>query len=693
MTTYKSSKDLQEAAGTQTGGKYVTNGAVGLQTDNQTGRKLADSGSTPILKNGTHTSKSNTKTTLNGKDETSTTDLYAVDEGDSDSGKILDLKTKILKKASSKVINRDNWHSPVRHSENKADIDNVGNISHKVSKKEEKAIKGTAKPKKKLQKESLKSDTYKVDRNKQEKAVDEVKKHGSGHDFRKANDIADEIHNIRYEVRQSRRDTHDNEKDKPNKPSPLKVDRVEGRLSNTYNVKETDIGKKESGNAERKIEADMRKKKLKEATEILIDPINAQVKVRYGDKETSSDYSRFEGSEITIEPEVSSQPDAGGNVEIPQSFKFSILDRDEKPQIGSKIPDVFGLQELVSKSDLQNGMKKTTASLSPLALTKDCDTEVEFWLRGLGLADIEEYVEMFAENEIDLLDLEFMSVAQLHDMGVTDPDALNKILKGVRELRNLPPDKLSKRDNTYSFNNRKGLQATSIAWEDPDLEQSRKESSNFALSGRKESNFETSESHKIINKTYTKGKREILKTEDDVIADVDSSRCDSVKSNNSAYSRTSGNNQTSFLANAQSRASRRRQKSQLTNSKPSDRNQSSQSANADTRASARPNSGKSDKIPPALKSQPQKRTPNQSNKKQKPVEPLIDNKSRLQALETKPTRSVLLKRSSSLTRESGRGQGRKASKGQDDLENKRPAVRQRSRSAEAVKRKALEGEL
>ena len=660
-----------------------------LETDKQTG---GNTGSDTGLVSRNHSSQ-----VLDEKGNTKITDLYKdknqLQHFDGDSGKILDLKTKILKKASSKVVKRDNWASPDRHSERKTENVASTKVNQKASKNSGKVDKTVIKPKRNLKQkkdiwtENINSDTYKVDRPISKALLHETT--GglvSDHDQNADGSVIVQPSG-KFETRLSRRDLHESGDEKASKSEVLFSDRNEVEFSNTYAVERTFITEDPDHLGKVNVldgnKSNFDKSKVEETAEIFIDPNNAQVRIRCGGGELFKDISGTEDTQIFIQPETIQE------AAVPQAFTYSILEKNKSP---AEVRDIFGLQDLERKHELPNGVNtKTTASLSPFALTKHCDTEVEFWLRGLGLNEVEQYVEMFADNEIDLLDLEFMSATQLHEMGVTDTEALNTLLNGIRELKNLPPDKYVKAE---TLNIRKGLQASSIAWDDNSTELPAKKSSDLKQTSKKGVKTHSSQSNK--NKTFMKGRDETLKSQNRIVHEIDSSRCDSAVSHisecSSRSSRATTRNQNSLPMNAQSKASSKNQKSQMTDaqSRASDKCQSSE-----TKSSARLGSAKSEKLPPSSKPQLQKKTSNVSDKKQKPANVAADNKSRLQALEAKPTRSVLLKRSSSLTRETGRGQGQnqKGSKGPESAENRRPAVRARSRSADAVKRKALEGEL
>ena len=690
LTTYKSSKDLQSSPNIKSA-RNTSSGASTNRTTASPERENHFNGNGGAYADKI-SSKTYTKPLLDKKGKAvkllADTKLQDVE---SDTVKLLDLKTKVLKKASSKVIKRDSWGSPSRPPEDKTQNVTITKVTEKAKKLPDKADRINTKTKKigKQKKEIANTVTNRTDKSNFNPITNT---NILALDINKQNKNKDAISSPKTEkfARLSRRDTYKGEDEKVDKAVDL-------QLSSTHAVSKTFITDEDYDNLETHEVDDINKTslskgKFEEATEIFIDPNNAQVRIRYGGSEALKDLSEFKDTKL-VQPEVM-QEDT-----VPHKFTYSIL--EESRNLGNGVRDIFGLKDIGAENGLLNGViTKTTASLSPLALTKDCDTEVEFWLRGLGLTDVEHYVKIFADNDIDLLDLEFMSATQLNEMGVSDSDALNTLLNGIRELKNIPPDKYIKGETLNAW---KGLQASSIAWEDPSNEEPVRDkitsvlpvtltSEDVSVTGRADVKSRTNK-----NKTYVKGKDDRPKT--------DYVRCDSNISNKSdSSSRSSRNltrNQNHVDANAQNKASGRSQKSQASNahSKDADKYQNNVSS-----ASVKSGSSKSDKLPPNSKPQLQRKTSNASDKRPKTAEPAAENRSRLQALEAKPTRSVLLKRSSSLTRESVRGLNRKgskgsegpekgkASKGPDGPENRRPAVRARSRSADAVKRKALEGE-
>ena len=692
LTTYKSSKDLQSSPNIKSA-RNTSSGASTNRTTASPERESHFNGNSGSVADKI-SSKTYTKPLLDKKGKA--VKLLAdtkLQDGESDTVKLLDLKTKVLKKASSKIIKRDSWGSPSRPPENKTQNNTITKVTEKAKKLPDKADRINIKTKKigKQKKEGANTVTNKTDKSNFNPVANT---NILALNINNQNKNKDAITSPKTEkfARLSRRDIYKGADEKVDKAADL-------QLSSTHAGNKAFITDEDYGNLEthevddiNKTSLHVSKGKFEEATEIFIDPNNAQVRIRYGGSEALKDLSEFIDTKL-IQPEVMQEDN------VPHKFTYSIL--EESRNSGNGVRDIFGLKDIGVENGLLNGVTtKTTASLSPLALTKDCDTEVEFWLRGLGLTDVEHYVKIFADNDIDLLDLEFMSATQLNEMGVSDSDALNTLLNGIRELKNIPPDKYIKGETLNAW---KGLQASSIAWEDPSYEEAVRDkitsvlpvtltSEDVSVTARTDVKSQTNK-----NKAYVKGRDERTKT--------DYVRCDSNISNksdsSSRTSRTSSRNQNHEVANAQSKASGGSQKSQASNahSKDVDKYQNNVSS-----ASVKSGSSKSDKLPPNSRPQLQRKTSNASDKRPKTAEPAAENRSRLQALEAKPTRSVLLKRSSSLTRETGRGQNRKGSKGSegpekgkgskgpDGPENRRPAVRARSRSADAVKRKALEGE-
>ncbi|KAL3880644.1 hypothetical protein ACJMK2_032868 [Sinanodonta woodiana] len=64
-----------------------------------------------------------------------------------------------------------------------------------------------------------------------------------------------------------------------------------------------------------------------------------------------------------------------------------------------------------------------------------CDPRVENWLRSLAFVDVEKYIKIFADNEIDMAELELLTPVELHEMGVHAVGALNKMVRGIKRLR------------------------------------------------------------------------------------------------------------------------------------------------------------------------------------------------------------------------------------------------------------------
>ncbi|KAK3588556.1 hypothetical protein CHS0354_027782 [Potamilus streckersoni] len=66
---------------------------------------------------------------------------------------------------------------------------------------------------------------------------------------------------------------------------------------------------------------------------------------------------------------------------------------------------------------------------------RTCDPRVENWLRGLAFVDVEKYIKIFADNEIDMAELELLTPVELHEIGVHAVGALNKMVRGIKKLR------------------------------------------------------------------------------------------------------------------------------------------------------------------------------------------------------------------------------------------------------------------
>jgi hypothetical protein len=85
-------------------------------------------------------------------------------------------------------------------------------------------------------------------------------------------------------------------------------------------------------------------------------------------------------------------------------------------------------------SMLQNSQKESSNSSIDIALSK-CDPHVKDWISGLGLIEEEKYIKLFSENEIDMNEVPQLTALQLNEMGITAFGALNKILRGIKELK------------------------------------------------------------------------------------------------------------------------------------------------------------------------------------------------------------------------------------------------------------------
>jgi hypothetical protein len=83
---------------------------------------------------------------------------------------------------------------------------------------------------------------------------------------------------------------------------------------------------------------------------------------------------------------------------------------------------------------LQNSQKESSNSSIDIALSK-CDPHVKDWISGLGLIEEEKYIKLFSENEIDMNEVPQLTALQLNEMGITAFGALNKILRGIKELK------------------------------------------------------------------------------------------------------------------------------------------------------------------------------------------------------------------------------------------------------------------
>ncbi|XP_053399085.1 uncharacterized protein LOC123558283 [Mercenaria mercenaria] len=635
LTTYKSSKDLVDQEN-----NVPQNDTRALQSER--------------LKQ--NSSKDNLRTkVLDRNDQTLNMDL-SPERAD----KILDLKTKVLKKASSHVIRRETWSAPSdtksvkpnknlsKAHQNKPDSKNSHIKTNASSTKPHKPVRRSNSLKREPS-ESSRSPTAVVEKSKENKQK-KIQVHSSRREPNKS--VAEQ--NGVHSQRRSRIDTC---MFKDNEMKEEVLEHVNGLMltengvdnnQNNGNESSRSVGRtytprkfqSHSNAGEYGMPQGIFQTQPPEPPEIYIDPRKGQVRILAGKDESFNDVSSLEGTKVLIQP-GSVHNSVDGN-----KLACSVVDNVFSSSPQQEIRDIFGLEDFNTRSNRPSSGRQDITSTSPFATSRQCNSEVEFWLRGLGIPDVEKYVRIFADNEIDLTDLEFMSASQLHDMGVTAFGALDKILKGIRDLKNLPVTQMGRSGDIK-------LQSSSIAWEEVNNTQNKKAS--------KKSKFKAS--NKILKDNSCHSETFVKQSGAyDVLGGTETSRirCSSAMSNVSESAESVKNSargeNPSFAASTKSSSAKCTEKRP-----PSARNTASAKSKSDTKLK-RSNSSASEK----------------------PV-------SKLTNLETKPAKGVLLRpRSSSLTRESAKS-GREIQMKKIEEKKEPRQLRSRSRSADVVKRKALEG--
>ena len=632
--------------------------------------------------------------------------------GDMDQGRLTDLKSKVLKKASSKVIHRNNWNKEVNSSpETNAERNTQTTVKH--DNKSNGVIAGGS---------EHSSFTKKRDStSKHEKIKQDVRKthENSRAQKQKEKKTVLEPQSVRTDLstRRSRRGSFES-KSKPfatesSNDKAIKTGTVRSKVSenNTQNqvengldsfgitsrdnvrtISKTYTPRKSEPFVDEGASGRIFQTQPIEPTEIYIDPVKGQVRVTAGHDDRFDDIVNSSRTKVLIQPGSPKKSIDG------LKRSCSIVDRDDSPEIHREVRDVFGFSTLDGNS-INNTegctSDRSIAAKSPFAAAKQCNTEVEFWLRGLGIPDVDRYVRILAQNDVDLLDLEFMSASQLHDMGINTFGALDRILKGIRDLKIRPPVR-----DKRSTEKKKLLDVSCIAWENGDNETS-------ALEGMVlEADCDTLVS---TNKTSqsSQSKKHLLD-------------CDTLKSRDSSCDVKHGDSYKYSVVNsipiALSYEPVRRCGSAMSNvSSSTDRGSRSDSKNPAFAAKTHSSSAKCvDKRPPSAKvvvgamssnqksgtssklnsvnsTSSQKAGAGQNKLRRSNSFTAPDRASKLANLEEKPTKGALIRpRSSSLTRESSRNSSAKTPK-KTEQKKVTHSTRTRSRSADAVKRKALEG--
>ncbi|XP_052078614.1 uncharacterized protein LOC127716450 isoform X2 [Mytilus californianus] len=115
-------------------------------------------------------------------------------------------------------------------------------------------------------------------------------------------------------------------------------------------------------------------------------------------------------------------------------FKILSMPSNQRPdqlpsnQRSDLVPkSVSGENMVSSQNESNNSNREQTIS--------KCDPLVKDWIQSLGLMEEEKYLKMFAENEIDMDEVSQLTALQLNEIGITAFGALNKILRGIKELK------------------------------------------------------------------------------------------------------------------------------------------------------------------------------------------------------------------------------------------------------------------
>ncbi|XP_063416470.1 uncharacterized protein LOC134698109 [Mytilus trossulus] len=115
-------------------------------------------------------------------------------------------------------------------------------------------------------------------------------------------------------------------------------------------------------------------------------------------------------------------------------FKILSMPSNQRPdqlpsnQRSDLAPKSDSLDNVVpSQNESNNSNREQTIS--------KCDPHVKDWIQSLGLMEEEKYLKMFAENEMDMDEVSQLTALQLNEIGITAFGALNKILRGIKELK------------------------------------------------------------------------------------------------------------------------------------------------------------------------------------------------------------------------------------------------------------------
>ena len=623
--------------------------------------------------------------------------------------KILDLKAKVLKKASSKIIQRDTWagHSDVNYTKNdrnprEPDYERTFEDTKHLKKNllKAKVIDERAIPPrnkvfcKRKDKSNLshndqrireansrlsRLDNHEISKRRLHVGLEKEKKDSQNgesnteevpiqyiHQYRSDTETLNTENRVPYQTEVKSYVTENGYVERasltfnPIEPQPISesdinfgypneshghnltahsINNIEDTERNLSDVKKADTGVKAF------------QTEAPEPTEIYIDTESGQIRVKSGDENRLSSLSNLDGTKVLIQQRPLTKSVDG------EKLPCTIVEEPRSLSAQEEVRDIFGLGELDGdvKPVSNNELNCHGSSVSPFALVKECNSEVEFWLHGLGLQDVDKYVKIFADHEIDLLDLEFMTAAQLHDMGVSALGALDKILKGVKDLRGA--SKLGRSSVQHGHNGEKHLHMSSIAWEGERDKPKRRvrKSVDTSLNQHKDKNKYDESMVSKSSDTLTTRQTSVRESRPSSVLSVHSDCGETMSSSRSLVFGT----HPSFTAS--------------------------------TKAS----SAKCvDKRPPSSKSASQTKLKSQSKcqGKVKRSESNVTDKSsfRLSQLEGKPSKGVLIRpRSSSLNREVMPKKPIRQEREEKEVKGRN--LRYRSRSADAVKRKAMEG--
>lgn len=236
-------------------------------------------------------------------------------------------------------------------------------------------------------------------------------------------------------------------KDVPEKPVSNLVGKVKGILVKSRRDGSRD--RKSESRPVEKVQSESRKRQVTRETDV---PRNSlEIDLRFAkdiydehprEKQTSPKFPKQTNRIFTGDTDFSS---SSGRSASPLGSNFNVLNNP-------KVSYNQNRQNSLQSPDIQ----------SPKPVPK-CDPDVHLWLRRLGLLEEEKYVQIFAENEIDMEELILLSPEQLNKIGVVAVGAFNKLVRGIEELQQtqsqIDDDSVSFKSNkTWSY----GQTATAV---------------------------------------------------------------------------------------------------------------------------------------------------------------------------------------------------------------------------------------